>query len=88
MKKQKGNIFEEIPLPIMKVRKVGNSHVLTIPYGIIKKYDIGTNQKVFAVLFLRRHSLRNEQKDGKIWVNVDEETFKDYELYKKTMVRI
>jgi len=78
IQKSHGNKFVEISLPIMKVWKTGNSHVLTIPTGIIKKYDISEGQDIFAVLFIRKYHFKYEHKKGKMWVQLDKEKYQHF----------
>jgi len=83
MKKQKANYIEEIALPLMKVRKDGNSAVVTIPNSIVIKYDIEFGDKVFAILLRRKKTLLYEVKDDEKLVKMTKKEAEEFEKFKK-----
>lgn len=83
MKKQKADYIEEIPLPLMKVRKNGNSLCLTIPNGIICKYDIEKDDKLFAILLRRKKRVLYEVKDDEKIIKMTKKEAEEFEKFKK-----
>lgn len=45
--------YEDIPLPVRKIVRIGNSYGITIPYGIIEKYKIEKGDQ-FVITLHRR----------------------------------
>jgi antitoxin component of MazEF toxin-antitoxin module len=83
MKKKKANYIEEIALPLMTVRKNGNSLCLTIPNSVIAKYDIGKGDKVFAILLRRKKTVLYEVKDDEKLVKMTKKEAKEYEKFRE-----
>jgi len=83
MKKQKANYIEEIALPLMKVRKSGNSFCLTIPNRIICKYDIKKGDLLFPILLRRKKTLLYEVKDDEKLVKMTKKEAEEFEKFKK-----
>lgn len=61
--------FEDIALPIQKIRKFGNSYGIIIPKPLVDKYDL-KEKKVIPVLIQRKKRIFTELKDGEEWVKL------------------
>lgn len=83
MKKQKADYIEEIPLPLMKVRKSGNSLCLTIPNSVICKYHIENGDKLFAILLRRKKRVLYEVRDNEKVVKMTKKEAEEFEKFKK-----
>lgn len=83
MKKTSVDYYDEIPLPLMKIRKVGNSFVYTIPSRLIVKYDMREGDTVFCVLFRRKKTLSYEVKDNEEVIILTKKEREEYEKFKK-----
>lgn len=83
MRKIPANYIEEIPLPLMKIRKVGNSLVYTIPNGVVLKYNIKSGDKVFALLLRRKKRVSYEVKDDEKVVILSKNEAEQFEKFKK-----
>lgn len=84
MKKEKRSYIEEIPLPLMKVRKDGNSAVVTIPNAIVVKYDIRIGEELFAILLRRKRRVLYEVKDNEKLVKMTKKEAEEFEKFKKS----
>jgi len=71
--------YEEIALPVQKIRKHGNSLVITIPKQIADKNGIKVGTKTFPVLHMRRKKFYKELEDGEVIMKMKEN---DVRLFK------
>jgi len=85
MAKEKRYYFEEVPLPIMKARKVGNSLVYTIPNGVVKKYGIEPGDKILCVLIIRTQQFKYELKKNEEIVVMDKDELKEFRKYQEML---
>ena len=52
--------YEEVMLPIRKLRLVGNCYVITIPKNIVKECELKNGSKIGVCLFLRKKKFVDE----------------------------
>lgn len=82
--------YEEIALPVQKIRKHGNSLVITIPKSVVDKHGLKIGTKTFPILHMRRRKLYKELKDGEVLIKLNEKDvrlFKNWRKYEEKIQR-
>lgn len=61
--------YEEISLPVSKIRKSGNSLVIVIPNTIVEKHSLTEGKRVLPILHIRKKSFfyADELRQGEKW---------------------
>jgi len=65
--------IKEIPLPLTKIKKSGNSYVIVIPRDVVEHNELSVGTKVFPILLKREKKVFAELEKGEKWVKLTKE---------------
>jgi len=82
--RKKNRWYEEISLPITKLRRNGGVYIITIPKKIVKEHNLRKGSSVHPFLLVRRRFHKDELPENEEWVKLSKKERLQFEAWKRT----
>jgi len=76
--------YEEISMPVQKLRKNGGVYVITIPKSVVQKHNLRKGSPIHPILLVRRRFNKDELHENEEWVKLSKKERLQFEAWKNT----